>query len=304
MKISTLLIVLLFALPLFASAPQEVWGTETYNLEAGESFQFHINSDDVQLRNWILEVDGDLALCDLHILRMNNGSLLYAGRNESCHKVEIPWGIGEEISVVLTADTRRGGLFTVRFFGPPRDSAPAFYSYKVNRALDAYAGGRNIEAEELCRDALRENPNDAEALVLLAGFLRDKNKLLQARELIEQALVKGLSNSMEPLARQLLVQLNEMLGQSSTAEMMIQEGEMLRSTGKYYQAVDKYLAALTLTAPKSKRAVIYFKMGELFAEMGNDIQAITAFELAIENGLDEQLNDDAIKILDSLETVN
>ncbi|MBT4291342.1 hypothetical protein HOD41_01515 [bacterium] len=304
MRICSLLVVLLFAAPLFASAPQEVWGTETYNLEAGESFQFRIDSDDVQLRNWILEVDGDLALCDLHILRMNNGALLYAGRNESCHRVEIPWGIGEEISVVLTADTRRGGLYTVRFFGPPRDSAPAFYSYKVNRALDAYTGGRNIEAEELCRDALRDNPNDAEALVLLAGFLRDKNELLHARELIEQSLVKGLSKSMEPLARQLLVQLNEMVGKSSTAEMMIQEGKLLRSIGKYYQAVDKYLAALTLTMPKSERAVIYFNMGELFAEMGNDIQAITAFKLAIKEGLDEQLNADANKILDSLEKVN
>jgi tetratricopeptide (TPR) repeat protein len=298
-----LIFVVLLATSAIGSEPLDVWGTEAYNLEAGESFQFRINSDDIKLRNWTLEVDGDLAICDLHVLQMNSGNLLYAERNSSHHSIKIPWGIGEEISVVLTADSRNNGLFTVRFLGPPKDSAPAFYSYKVNRALDAYAGGRNSEAEDLCKEATRINPNDAEALVLLAGFYRDRNELLQARELIEQALVIGLSVQMEPLARQLLVQLNEMVGKSSTAELMIQQGKLLHSQGKHYQAVDKYLAGLTLTAPKSQRALIYYYMGELFADLGNTVQAIGAFELAIKDGLDDKLNHKALKKLGDLELV-
>lgn len=175
-------ILLLIAAPLFAANYQNVWGTETYNLEAGESIQFKLDSDDIKLRNWVLDVDGDTAVCDLHIRHLKSGDLVYSQQKESKHLVEIPWGIGEEISVAIIADSRNNGLFTIRFLGPQEDEVKACYSFKVNRAIEAYESGDKQKAESLCREAVKDNPKDQEAILLLQGFHLDKTGKLKQPE--------------------------------------------------------------------------------------------------------------------------
>ncbi len=183
-----------------AAAPWETWGTEAYTLEAGEAFSFRIAYDEIPVRSWKLVVDSDYVLGDLHVLRLRDGSLLYFEKDESHHEVTVPWGEGEEISVVLTAGRRTGGVFTVKLMGPPRDAARASYSYKLNRALEAYAAGRRPEAELLCEEALRENPDEGVALVLKAGFMRDKRFYPQASALVARALQQDLPPEMKLLA--------------------------------------------------------------------------------------------------------
>jgi tetratricopeptide (TPR) repeat protein len=103
--------------------------------------------------------------------------------------------------------------------GPPRDSAPQAYSYEVNRALEAYAAGERERAEALGRDALRRDPDDAVAQVLLAGFLRESGESQQALNLLEQALddttdADALPEDLRALALRLRA---EMLGGAAAA---------------------------------------------------------------------------------------
>ena len=167
----------------------ETWGTETCQLGAGESFQFQVTYDQIPVRSWRLMVEGDYVLSDLHILRLKDESLLYYVREESRHEALIPWGKGEEILVVLTA-SGNGGVYTVNFLGPPAGTAPASFSYLVNRALEAYAAGKRLDAEQLCQAALDEDPTDSVARVMLAGFLRDRHFYERAHEMVLAALAE------------------------------------------------------------------------------------------------------------------
>lgn len=204
---TALLAALLICAAAASAAPWDVWGTEAYTLEPGEAFTFRIAYREIPVRAWRLVVDGDYVLCDLHVLRLVDGSLLYFEKDESHHEVDVPWGEGEEISVVLTAGRSQGGVFTVKLLGPPRDHSPASYSYKVNRALESYAAGRRVEAENYCDEALRENPDDGAALVLKAGFLRDDRFYDRAAGAVGRALDLDLTDEMRAVALDLRDQL-------------------------------------------------------------------------------------------------
>ena len=192
-----------------AGSPWRPWATEAYNLEPGESFTFRVAFDQIPVRAWRLVVDADYMLSDLHVLRLGDGSLLYFKKGESHHEVDVPWGEGEEISIVLTADRNRGGgVYTVELRGPPQESAPAAYSFPVNRALEAYAAGRPQEAESLVDDALRADPDDGAACVLKAGFLRDRRYYDRAAAMVGHALALDLPDEMRGVALSLKDQLD------------------------------------------------------------------------------------------------
>jgi len=323
-----------------ASQVWESWGTESYQLGPGESFQFTIDYDQIPVRSWRLVVDGDHILCDLHILRFRNESLLYWEREESRHVVEIPWGRGEQISVSLTS-VEPGGVYTVELLGPPADSLPASYSYEVNRALEAYAAGKRLEAESLCEDALAMDESDGVALVLLAGFLRDRHFYERASERIDAALKTDLPEDMKNLAIQLQGELANLLaplpeqirrdlaaaerslGDDDPAQaleicdrllaeradlsaealsrVLQGRGQALHQMGRNFEAVDAFTQALTATRSRAIQAVIYFWMGQLFQDMDNTAQAAGAFSIARKYGLPAGLDLQAEEALQQLE---
>jgi tetratricopeptide (TPR) repeat protein len=283
-----------------------------------------VNFDQIPVRAWRLVVDGNQIQSDLHVLRLKNESLLYFEADESYHEVDIPWGRGEVISIVLTAG-RHGGSYTVTFLGPPREAVVASYSYRVNRALEAYAVGKRIEAEELCQEALQEDPTDGAARVMLAGFLRDRHFYERAATLIAEALAQELPDDMRELALQLSEELDRLQAPLSptvragleAAENQLAAGDpaatvatcdglltgtedlstearslilqsrarALHQLGRHFEAVDTYTRALTVTRSREDQAVIYFYMAQLFVDMGNVTQAEGAFNIARQYGL-------------------
>jgi hypothetical protein len=302
----------------------EAWETYQYTLQVGESLHFRVDFTQIPVRNWRLVVEGDNCLSDLHILRLKDESLLYFETDESRHEVTIPWGKGEEISAVLTA-SRSPGVFTVFFLGPPPESAQAAYSYRVNRALEAYTAGRLTEAERLCQEALQEDSDDGVARVLLAGFLRDRNYYEKAADLIAEALATSLPPDMRDLAIQLQEEIARMraplsadlreglvaverhleAGDSEAAlrvceqllarnadvsaqarsRILQQQGRALHRLGRHFEAVDTFTQALNLASSREDEALIYFRMAELFWDMGNLSQAKGAFGVARQYGL-------------------
>ena len=168
----------LLLLPALALAPRpaaaqrnwETYKSESMTLRSRESFQFRVDFDQIQVRSWKLVVDGGQNRCDLNVLRLKDESLLYFRTDESHHEVLVPWGRGEEIIVVVT-NRDVEAAFTISLEGPPRDQVHAAYGYHVNRALEAFAAGRRLEAEAACRSALLDDPHDGVAKVLLAGCI-------------------------------------------------------------------------------------------------------------------------------------
>ncbi len=318
----------------------ETWHTETYTLEPRESFQFRVTFDDIQVRSWKLVVDGQDHNCDLSVLRVKGESLLYYKTNESRHEVLVPWGKGEELIVVLT-NRRDKATFTVDFLGPPRDQVHAAYSYHVNRALEAFAAGRRLDAQDECGKALREDDRDDVAKVLLASFLREGRYYTRAAALVDEALRGELPPEMRTLAEDLqselvvlraplapairdrLDRINSLLdkGEGDRAVELCDEvlrekalplraksllhllrGRALDQQERDFEAVDAYTTALGLARSKAEEAVIYFHMGRLYRKMGNQDQARGAFTIALQAGLPSGLELQARENLKTIES--
>lgn len=302
----------------------EAWLQEGYALAAKESYQFSVAYEAIPVRRWTLVVDGGGRVCDLSVLRVEGEELLYYETRESRHEVSVPWGEGEEIMVVIT-NRDHAGAFQVGLIGPPREEHQASYSYDVNRALENFAAGRNLAAEEDCRRALRANPDDAVAKVLLAGFLRDKQFHGQAQLLIDEALDSELTGYMREVAENLRTELialqsplpEHVLRGIARATKFLDEGEAdealkvcekvlegdqeldgpakgrfltlkgraLEALGRDFAAVDSYTRALPFIRSKEGQAVVYFHMGRLFRQMDNLAQAQGAYTIALEYGL-------------------
>ncbi len=303
--------------------PWETWQETTFDLEAGESVQFRVDFAQIPVRTWRLRVEGGDLTADLNILRLQDESLLYFETEEPVHDVTIPWGKGEEIAVAIVAG-RAGGVFHVSFLGPPRQKAPAAYSYGVNRALEAYASGQRLAAQKLCEDALRADPADDVARVMLAGFLRDLHFYERAAKMIEIALAGDLPGDMKALAAQLQQELQELraplaaevreglaaadqeladgdpgaalatcdrlladpeLGGPARSLLLQYRGRALHELDRFFEAVDAYTQALTVTTSREEQAIIYFRMARLFLDMDNPTQAEGAFNIARQYGL-------------------
>jgi tetratricopeptide (TPR) repeat protein len=319
--------------PAPASAPAwgswEVYKSDSYLLRPGESFQFRVSFDQIPVRSWRLIVDGGQEQCDLNVLRMKDESLLYFKTDEARHDVQVPWGKGEEIIVVLTNGSHEAA-FTVTFQGPPRAQVHAAYGYHVNRALEDFAAGRRLEAEDHCRSALLDDPNDGVAKVLLAGFMRDGQYLDRAAALVEEALAGELPGDMRSLAldlradlrrlrapvpapvRQGMEQAEKELGAGQPAAALVtttsvlesgldfdagahaalltMKGRALAGLERNFEAIDVYTQALALSRDKGDAAIVYFYMGRLYVAMDNVAQAESAFSKAIQNGLPSGLN--------------
>jgi hypothetical protein len=322
----------LLLLPALALAPRpaaaqrnwETYKSESMTLRSRESFQFRVDFDQIQVRSWKLVVDGGQNRCDLNVLRLKDESLLYFRTDESHHEVLVPWGRGEEIIVVVT-NRDVEAAFTISLEGPPRDQVHAAYGYHVNRALEAFAAGRRLEAEAACRSALLDDPHDGVAKVLLAGFMRDGQYLDQAAALVEEALADDLPGDMHTLALDLRADLRRLRaplplpvrqgmdqaeGELSAGEpaaalltstrlldsnlefdgvaraaLMTMKGRALSGLGRNFEAIDAFTQALALSRDRGDAAVVYFHMGRLYAAMENVAQAESAFAMALQNGL-------------------
>jgi len=302
----------------------ETWTSESYTMAPRESFQLHMNYNDFATRRWLLVVDGGDQKCDLSVLRVKGEELLYYKTDESRHEISIPWGIGEEIIIVMTNRNRKGS-FVVSVLGPPKEQNHASYSYPVNRALEAYSSGQRLEARDLCHSALKENPDDGVAKVLLAGFMRESHGYVEAQALVAEALKGDLPPEMRTLAeslakelqalraplpkavRQGLAKAEEALGKnhpedafdvcekllsggsklsgSSRARLHILSGRALEAMGRNFEAVDAFTQALNNDRSKAAQAVAYYHMGGLFLKMENMSQAEGAYTISLEFGL-------------------
>ena len=233
------------------------WGTETYALQAGESIQLRIDARQIPLRRWKLVVDGDQLLCDLHVLRMRDRSRVYAQNDESHHEVELPWGLGEEISISLTAK-RRAGVFTLTMLGPAAGQADAVYSYGVNRALEAREAGDSAGAKRLIYKALKDDPTDTVARIVLAGMLSVEGDRETALAELDKALEIGLPEDMRPADR---------------LEMTINLGSTLRKLGRNFQALELYQDALARVVNAVNEVEIKLLIVDLLLDMDNTAQA-------------------------------
>lgn len=322
-----LLSVILLAALAAPAAAQRNWETyrsELISLRGRESSQLRVAFEEIQVRSWKLVVDGGLDRCDLNVLRLRDESLLYFRTDESHHEVTVPWGRGEEVIIVVT-NRDHEAKFTVTLQGPPRDQVHAAYGYDVNRALEAFAAGRRLEAEASCRAALLADPRDGVAKVLLAGFLRDGQYLDQASALVEEALGDELPGDMRSLALDLRADLRRLraplplpvrqgmdeaerelaagrpaaaLAASAAlldsdleydaparAALLTMKGRALAGLERNFEAIDAFTQALALWRDRGDAAVVYFHMGRLYAGMDNAAQAEGAYAMALQNGL-------------------
>jgi len=324
MLLLALALTVFLAPPAAAQRNWETYRSELTALRPRESFQFRVAFDEIQVRSWRLVVDGGLDRCDLNVLRLRDESLLYFKTDESRHEVMVPWGRGEEIIVVVTNRDRQAN-FTITLQGPPRDQVHAAYGYHVNRALEAFAAGRRLEAEASCRSALLEDPRDGVAKVLLAGFLRDGQYLDQAAAMVEDALADSLPGDMRSLALDLRADLRRLRAPlplpvrqgldeaerelaagrpaaalaacgalldseleydaPARAALLTAKGRALAGLERNFEAIDAFTQALALWRDRGDAAVVYFHMGRLYAAMDNPQQAEGAFAMALQNGL-------------------
>jgi hypothetical protein len=318
------LVAVTLAWPAQVRGDWETYQSEVTTMAPRESFQMRVAFDQIQVRSWNLVIDGEEERCDVNVLRVRNGSLLYFKADDSFHEVVIPWGRGEEVIIVLT-NREHKATFTVTVQGPPRDQAHAAYAYHVNRALEAFAAGRRLEAEAECRSALLEDPADGVAKVLLAGFLRDGQYLAQAAALVEEALDDELPGDMRALALDLRADLRRLRAPlplpvqqgmeqaerelaedkpaaalvtstrlleseleyeaAARAALLTMKGRALAVLGRDFEALDALTQALTLSRDRGDEAVVYFHLGRLYAGMGNTDQAESAFAMALQYGL-------------------
>lgn len=319
-----LLLLVALAGPAAAQRNWETYRSDSTTLRPRESYQFRVAFDEIRVRSWKLVVDGGLDRCDLNVLRLRDESLLYFKTDESRHEVFVPWGLGEEIIVVITNRDHEAS-FTMTLQGPPRDQVHAAYGYHVNRALEAFAAGRRLEAEANCRSALLDDPRDGVAKVLLAGFMRDGQFLDQAAALVEEALADSLPGDMRSLALDLRADLRRLRAPlplpvrqgldeaerelaagrpaaallactplldsdleyeaSARAALLTVKGRSLAGLGRNFEAVDAFTQALALLRDRSDAAVVYFHMGRLYVAMENPAQAEGAYNMALQGGL-------------------
>jgi len=326
-----------------AAVSESLWvprGTETYNLEAGESVQFMIAFDDLQVRSWILEVDGDQRLCDLNVLNLNDKSLLYQENDESRHRVRVPWGRDRRVAVTLTADLRIGGVFTVKFLAPPPEQAGRAFGFNVNRALEALADGESRRAESLLHDAVRAKEDEGVALLLLAGLAKEQGEPERAAGLLEQAVRYPLPDELSDVRNELERQLALVLERPAwliDADLLIEKGDMAgmgqllagvlddkggdlsvwerselhRRAGMAAHAADDlftaqehYDRALDAAQSTRQRSLCLHRMGLLQRDIGNTHQARQALRMARELGLPLELDSEAAAQLAALEAMD
>jgi hypothetical protein len=269
---AAVLIIALLTLPSLAQAeggpPGLVsWSCETCALSAGEAVTLQVVFDNLPLRRFTLLVESGGPACHLNVRRDLDGSLLYDTRDEVRHEVDVPWGIGESLTAVLTAGPD-GGSYAVSFWGPPPEDHKRAYSYDVNRALEAYAAGNRQGARDHCRAALQRDPADAVARLLMHGL--------------------------DDAARPAVVAFADSTG--------IRRGEaaVLVVAGRLYEALTILDEALAAAADATSAALVLSDLGDLHRALGNLVQARISYETARNLGLPPDLDAAAAAALTEL----
>ncbi len=326
-----------------AGVPEGLWeprASEVYNLEAGESVQLRLAFDELPVRTWILSVEGGLRPCDLNVFRMKTGAMLHQQHDESRHRVRVPWGRGEAVTITLTANRRTGGSYTVKFLAPPAEEAPLAYGYDLNRALEAMETGRTGPAEIHLRDAAVNEPRDAGvAYLLMASLARNRNEMERAAGLLDMALAEGLPEELEHVELELRKQLARVqkrgaptlrdvdfflsLGNGDEAVERITRyleddesrsftdwdhceayrrlGHARQLMGELIPAQEAMDRALTLATDSGQKALVYHRLALLQFEAGNRDQARRALAAARDLGLPPDLDADIAPLLEALE---
>lgn len=326
-----------------AAQPVSEWvvrGTEAYNLEAGESVQFTVEFEDLPVRSWILEVDGDHRLCDLNVLDLGDGTLHYQQHDESRHRVKVPWGRGMALAVTLTSDLKHGGVFTVTFTAPPADKAARAFGPVLNRALEALEKGRRRTAMHLLHDALKDEHDAGVAALLLAGVYREQGEYDRAAGMLDLAVEHQLPEDLRDVRAALEGQLEEVQnrlpgnlvladralekGDAERAETLVAEtylqvergeetspwvlseawrrsGRAAHDRGELVRAQEMYDRALSGAVTARQRALCLFHSARLQMDTDNDAQARSAFALARDLGLPPDLDVEAASHLARLD---
>ncbi len=340
---SLIVLICLFAVAAPAAVSEglwEPWAAEVYNLEPGEAVQFRVSYDDLQVRSWILSVEGGLLLCDVNVLRLADRSLLYQQNDESRHKIKIPWGRDESIAVTLTADTRTGGSYTVKFLAPPSDQTERSYGYTLNRALEALAAGDEARAESIFHDTVAKDDEDAGiGCLMLASLLKNRGEMERAAGLMDMALRKGLPADLDHVESELRKQLAQVrnrlsplliradlalaAGDGSTAmyrvNVWLEDQEIRECSGWELCEAHRRLGhawhlegdlvraqgfldqALRESHDRVQKALVYHRLGLVLVAASNPDQARRALEAARDLGLPPDLNESTEIILNQLE---
>ncbi len=238
------------------------WGSQTYTLTEGEAVNFRVDWDQIPVRRWVLLVEGDLRISHLNVRRVRDGSLLYDQRDESRHRVDVPWGDGESISGVLTAG--RAGAYAISIWGPPRDDYLRAYSYGVNRALEALDEGDRVRARALLMGAMRDDTGDQVAQTLMRALSGGDGG----------GAIGPTAGDEDPAARARL-------------EETRRQAEALRDGGQSLEAMDLLQRALSPDLAPSAWAEVYGDLVEISIDLGNPVQAQAALAAAEALGLPE-----------------
>ncbi len=331
---------LLAAVPAAAeSVPEGLWtarGQETYLLRGGESVQFRVEFSQLPVRAWRLTVDGDQLLCHVNVLRLTDGSLLYQLNNESHHEVRVPWGRDEAVAVTITADLSGGGVFTVKFLGPPPDDARQAYGYVMNRGLEALEAGENERAEALFAESVQLGEDGAAAELMLAGLAKNRGDLEAAAAHLDRALDHRLPPELADVGQELrrrldvvrvhgsplLADADGMLAAGDTtgaeracrlalsepgatawtcSEAQRRLGRILQGRSDLYGALAAFDQAVRDAADRGQKALGAFELARLHLALANPGQARDALQLARKLGLPGDLDREAGTLLRQLD---
>lgn len=261
---------LLVAAPALAWAPPGLvsWGEESYRLGPGESTTITVTFAQVPVRRWVLLVESPGSASHVNVRRIHDGSLVYDQRGERRHEVPVPWGQGESLSAVVTAG-RQGGVFQVSVWGPPADQYLRAYSYEVNRALEAFARGEVPGARNHLQAALRQDPQDEVARVLLLGLEADQ--VPSPVTAFDPATEPGPDDAAESARR------------VATAR---ERAAALREVGRRYEAVEALQGVLQAGVPASSRGSVLVDLAHVLLDLGNVAQARAAWDQAVALELD------------------
>lgn len=342
---AALLVLAVAPLPAAAASrqavPEGLWVTrheEVFRLDPGQSLQFRVDFSDIPVRRWKLTVDGDQRTCDLNVLNLSDGSLLYQKSRESRHSVMIPWGRGESLMVTLTAGLSSGGVFTVKFVGPPRDKARRAYGPRLNRALEAIESGDSRRAEAILHDVARGGEDSGVAALLLAGLLKQRGDLEQAAAMMQYALSQPLPDELvdvrRELARQLATVREPRPPELAQADSLLAAGDSLSAVaelksfladhpapergtapceawrrlakiqaarGERVAALQSYDAAVRAAPDPGMRALVTFDLARLQESLHNPVQAVAALREAQRLGLPPDLDREAAETIARLE---
>jgi hypothetical protein len=268
--LATLLaLVLLAALAGAVSPPPGLvsWGEQSYRLDSGEATSFHVDFEQIPVRRWVLLVESDRTPSHLNVRRVADGSLVYDQRDEIRHEADVPWGDGESISAVLTAG-RKGGVFSVSIWGPPRDSHLRSYRYEVNRALEAFARGDVGAARQHLLTAQHGGADDPVATLLLQG------------------LEAGVTPQQVAEARAHLADGPATEAQRRSRRDNAARVAELRAGQQLYVALELLQGELEQPLPGELRAEVFADLTEVLLDLGSREQAHLAAVAAAELGLD------------------